>query len=109
MKKFFATIIILNTLLFVGLSSVAKADDKTSAIIGHVITQAIQGNDMDHTEVFTNELNNLIHTFSVDMIDIIMEHMPNILDSISAELRQEADKKYKCSLQDDDYKNKECI
>ena len=32
MKKFFATIIILNTLLFVGLSSVAKADDKTSAI-----------------------------------------------------------------------------
>ena len=109
MKKFFATIIILNTLLFVGLSSVAKADDKTSAIIGHVITQAIQGNDMDHTEVFTNELNSLIHTFSIDMIDIIMEHMPNILDSISAELRQEADKKYKCSLQDDDYKNKECI
>ena len=108
MKKFFATIIIINALLFVSLSSVAKADDKTSAIIGHVITQAIQGNDMDHSEVLTNELNNLIHTFSVDMIDIIMEHMPNILDSISAELRQEADKKYKCSLQDDNYKNKEC-
>ena len=105
MKKFFATIIILNSLLWFGLSSVAKADEKTTAIIGHVITQAIQGNEMDHTEVFTNELNNLIHTFSVDMIDIIMEHMPNILDSISAELRQEADKKYKCSLQDDDYKN----
>jgi hypothetical protein len=108
MKKFFATIIILNTLLFVGLSSVAKADDKTSAIIGHVITQAIQGNDMDHTEVFTNELNNLIHSFTIDMMDIIMEHMPNVLDSISAELRQEADKQYKCSLQGDDYKNKEC-
>ena len=108
MKKFFATIIILNTLLFVGLSSVAKADDKTSAIVGHVITQAIQGNDMDHTEVFTNELNNLIHSFTIDMMDIIMEHMPNVLDSISAELRQEADKQYKCSLQGDDYKNKEC-
>ena len=108
MKKFLATIIILNTLLFVGLSSVAKADDKTSAIIGHVITQAIQGNDMDHTEVFTNELNNLIHSFTIDMMDIIMEHMPNVLDSISAELRQEADKQYKCSLQGDDYKNKEC-
>ena len=108
MKKFFATIIILNTLWCVGLSSVAKADDKTSAIIGHVITQAIQGNDMDHTEVFTNELNNLIHSFTIDMMDIIMEHMPNVLDSISAELRQEADKQYKCSLQGDDYKNKEC-
>ena len=86
----------------------AKADEKTTAIIGHVITQAIESKDMDHTEVFTNELNNLIHTFSVDMIDIIMDHMPSILDSISAELRQEADKQYKCSLQDDDYKNKEC-
>ena len=107
MKKFLAIIIILNSLLFVGLSSVAKADDKTSAIVGHVITQVIQGNDMDHTEVFTNELNNLIHTFSIDMIDIIMEHMPNILDSISAELRQQLDKKYKCSLQGD-YKNKDC-
>ena len=107
MKKFFATIIILNTLLFVGLSSVAKADDKTSAIIGHVITQAIQGNDMDHTEVFTNELNNLIHSFTIDMMDIIMEHMPNVLDSISAQLRQELDKQYKCSLQGD-YKNKDC-
>ena len=68
MKKFFATIIILNTLLFVGLSSVAKADDKTSAIIGHVITQAIQGNDMDHAEVITNELNALMHKFSLDML-----------------------------------------
>jgi len=109
MKKFFATIIILNTLLFVGLSSVAKADDKTSAIIGHVITQAIQGNDMNHTEVFANELNALMHKFSLDMLDIFLEHMPNILDSVQKELKLEADKRYKCSLQDDDYKNKECI
>jgi predicted MPP superfamily phosphohydrolase len=109
MKKFFATIIILNTLLFVGLSSVAKADDKTSAIIGHVITQAIQGNDMDHTEVFTNELNTLMHKFSLDMLDIFLEHMPNILESVQKELKLEADKRYKCSLQDDNYKNKECI
>jgi hypothetical protein len=109
MKKFFATIIILNTLLFVGLSSVAKADDKTSAIIGHVITQAIQGNDMDHTEVFTNELNALMHKFSLDMLDIFLQHMPNIIDSVQKELKLEADKRYKCSLQDNDYKNEECI
>ena len=108
MKKFFATIIILNTLLFVGLSSVAKADEKTSAIVGHVITQAIQGNDMDHAEVFSHELNALVHKFSIDMIEIITKNMPNILDSISTEMRKEADKKYKCSLQSEDYKNKEC-
>ena len=107
MKKFFATIIILNTLLFVGLSSVAKADDKTSAIIGHVITQAIQSNEMDHAEVMTNELAALMHKFSIEMTTVLLQYMPNILDSISAQLRQELDKKYKCSLQGD-YKNKEC-
>jgi len=107
MKKFFITIIILNSLLFVGLSSVAKADEKTSAIVGHVITQVIQGNDMDHSEVLTNELNALMHQFSIDIMETLLQNMPNILDSISAQLRQELDKQYKCSLQGD-YKNKDC-
>ena len=107
MKKFFATIIILNTLLFVGLSSVAKADEKTSSIIGHVITQAIQGNDMDHAEVMSNELKALMHQYSIEMTHVLLQYMPSILDSISAELRQELDKKYKCSLQGE-YKNKDC-
>ena len=107
MKKFFATIIILNTLLFVSLSSVAKADDKTSAIIGHVITQAIQGNDMDHAEVMGNELASIVHKYSIEMTTVLLQYMPSILDTISAQLRQELDKKYKCSLQDD-YKNKDC-
>ena len=108
MNKFFATIIILNTLLFVSLSSVTKADDKTSAIIGHVITQVIQGNDMDHAEVMGNELASIIHKYSIEMTTVLLQHMPSILDSISAQLRQELDKQYKCSLQDD-YKNKEFI
>ena len=107
MKKFFATIIILNTLLFVGLSSVAKADDKTSAIIGHVITQTIQGNDMDYAEVMGNELAAIMHKYSIEMTTVLLQYMPSILDSISAQLRHELDKKYKCSLQGD-YKNKDC-
>ena len=108
MRKFIATVLILNGLIWFGLSNIAKADTKTEAIIGHVITQTIQGNEMDHAEVFSHELNALVHQFSLDMIEIITKNMPNILDSISAELRKEADKKYKCSLQSEDYKNKEC-
>ena len=108
MKKFFTLIIILNTLLWFGLSSVAKADEKTTAIIGHVITQAIQGNDMDHAEVMGNELASIVHKYSIEMTTVLLQYMPSILDSISAQLRQELDKKYKCSLQGD-YKNKECI
>ena len=86
-----------------------KADEKTTAIIGHVITQKIQGNKMDHVEVMSNELAALMHKFSIEITSVLLQNMPNILDSISAQLRQELDKQYKCSLQSDDYKNKECI
>mgnify|MGYP005995462269 CR=1 FL=1 len=107
MKK----LIFILAVLWLGLSAFAnsvKAETKTEAIIGHVITQAIQGNDMDHTEVLTNELNALMHQFSIDIMETLLQNMPNILDSISAQLRQELDKQYKCSLQSEDYKNKEC-
>ena len=55
MKK----IIFILVVLWLGLSAFAnsvKAETKTEALIGHVITQAIQGNDMDHAEVMGNEL-----------------------------------------------------
>ena len=87
----------------------AKADTKSEAIVGHVITQVIQGNDMDHAEVMTNELAALMHKLSIEMTSVLLQNMPNILDSISAQLRLELDKQYKCSLQDDNYKNKECL
>ena len=86
----------------------AMSDEKTETIVGHVITQTIQGNDMDHAEVMTNELNALMHKFSIEMTDVLLQYMPSILDTISAQLRQELDKNFKCSLQSDDYKNKEC-
>ena len=97
----------LSSLWILGFT-MAKADTKSEAIVGHVITQVIQGNDMDHTEVMTNELAALMHKFSIEMTHVLLQHMPNILDSVSAQLRQELDKQYKCSLQGE-YKNKECI
>ncbi len=106
MKK----LIFILAVLWLGLNAFAnsvKADTKTEAIIGHVITQAIQGNDMDHAEVMGNELKLLMHKFSIEMTHVLLQHMPNILDSISAQLRLELDKQYKCSLQSEDYKNKE--
>jgi len=107
MKK----LIFILAILWLGLNAFAnsvKADTKTEAIIGHVITQVIQGNDMDHAEVMGNELKLLMHKYSIEMTHVLLQHMPNILDSISAQLRLELDKQYKCSLQSEDYKNKEC-
>ena len=107
MKK----LIFILAILWLGLNAFAnsvKADTKTEAIIGHVITQALQGNDMDHAEVMGNELKLLMHKYSIEMTHVLLQHMPNILDRISAQLRLELDKQYKCSLQSEDYKNKEC-
>ncbi len=107
MKK----LILLLAILWLVLSDFAnsvKEETKTEEIIGHVIKQVIQGNDMDHAEVMGNELKALMHQYSIEMTHILLQHMPNILDSISAQLRQELDKQYKCSLQSEDYKNKEC-
>ena len=107
MKK----LILLGLIVWLSLNAFAnsvKADTKTETLIGHVITQVIQGNDMDHAEVMGNELKALMHQYSIEMTHILLQHMPNILDSISAQLRQELDKQYKCSLQSEDYKNKEC-
>ena len=100
------SIMALSILLITG---VAKSDEKTTAIVGHVITQVIQGNDMDHAEVMSNELAALMHKYSIEMTTVLLQYMPSILDSISAQLRLELDKQYKCSLQSDDYKNKECL
>ena len=113
MKKILVAISVIMISLFsffffLGYNSV-KADEKTTAIIGHVITQKIQGNNMDHAEVFGNELNALMHQLTIDLTTVLLQNMPNILDSISAQLRLELDKQYKCSLQSDDYKNKECL
>jgi len=107
MKK----LILICAIVWLSLNAFAnsvKADTKTESIVGHVITQVIQGNDMNHSEVLTNELNALMHQFSIDIMETLLHNMPNILDSISAQLRQELDKQYKCSLQSEDYKNKDC-
>ena len=91
----------MKKILFIGLvvwlslnafANSVKADTKTETIVGHVITQVIQGNEMDHSEVLTNELNALMHQFSIDIMETLLQNMPNILDSISAQLRQELDK-----------------
>ena len=106
MKK----ILILLSFVLVSCSFSFKADanDYNTATGVHIITETLKGTDMDYSEILNSETQRLIHSMSLDIIDIIFETMPSILDSISAELRLQADKDYKCALQSNDYKNKEC-
>ena len=84
------------------------ASDMNEAIAGHVIKQQVQGNPVDSSALFEAEMQRLSHNYSLEMISILQKYLPSMLDSISAELRAKADKNYKCALQSDEYKNKDC-
>ena len=61
-------------------------------------------------QVLDDETARLIHQMTINITNEVFKNIPNILDSISAKLREEADLRYKCSLQGKwiTYANKEC-
>ena len=89
-------------------SSVAKADDYNTAVIGHVITEKVSGNGVD-TSVLESEMAKIAHSFALQMTDVLEKNLPVILESLAAQLRQNADSKYKCELlEDTKIADKEC-
>ena len=61
-------------------------------------------------KVLDDETAKIIHQMTINITNEVFRNLPNILDSISAKLREEADLRYKCSLQSNwiTYANKEC-
>ena len=107
MKK----LIFIGLMIWLGLNAFAKsvqANDYNTAVNGHIITQKVQGNNVD-TSVLEGELERLMHLYALDMIDVIEKHLPDILEGLAADIRLKADSKYKCLLlKDSKIKDKEC-
>jgi hypothetical protein len=103
------TIVILLVILNVFIwSSVAKADDYNTAVIGHVIKEKVSGNGVD-TSVLEAEMQKLAYNFALQMTDVLEKNLPVILESLAAQLRQNADSEYKCKLlEDTKIADKEC-
>ena len=106
MKK----VIFLLAILWLGLSAFAKsvkADDYNTAVIGHIIQTKVNGGNVD-TSVLEAELQKLTYNFATEMTFVLQKHLPNILEGIASEMRQNADKIYKCKLlEGDSYECKE--
>jgi len=83
----------------------AMANDYNKAVAGHVIQNA---SIIDKEELMKQELANLAHKHTIELISILQSYLPSILDSIAADLKMKSDLQYKCSIQSDNYKNKEC-
>ena len=107
MKK----LLLILAIVWFGLNAFAKsvqANDSTTATVAHIITQKIQGNNVD-TSVLEAELSRLAYNMSLEMVSILEEHLPYILEGIAQEIRMKADSEYKCSLlKDTKIADKEC-
>ena len=86
----------------------ASANDYNTAVIGHILTETIKGTDLDEGAIMNAETQRLLHTMSLEIIQVVFNNMPNILDGIAADMRMKADKNYKCALQPEEYKNEDC-
>ena len=105
MKK----LILLLALLFWGLTAFqnsVKANDYTTAVIGHVIQNH---KEIDHGKLLESEMNRLMHSVSIEMVSILQKHLPYIMEGVMTELKLELDKTHKCLLlKDSKIKDKDC-
>ena len=96
MKK----MILILAVLWFGLNAVAKSvqeDEYNTAVIGHVVKETVSGNGVD-TSVLEAEMQKLAYNFALHMTDVLEKNLPVILESLAAEIRMNADSKYKCEL-----------
>ena len=97
MKK----LIFLLAILWFGLTAFqnsVKADDKTTATVGHVISETIKGTDIDISYIMEKELEAVAHQFMIESISILQMYLPAILDGVASDMRLKADHEYKCKL-----------
>ena len=102
MKKF---IILLLLLLPVSV----QANDKTTVVVGHVISETIKGTDIDISYIMEKELEGAAHKFIIEATSILQMYLPAILEGLAAEIRLKSDHKLKCKLLENGGMNDGCI
>ena len=70
-------------------------------LIGYLTVHNAHSEQVDVTEVLKVELKRLTHKHSLEIIEVMKEYLPAILEQVAQELRYDADQKFKCSLLED--------
>jgi len=106
-NKLIVTLLIANAFIWGAfLPSNAKANDYNTAVIGHVITNA---NEIDKQALLESEMAKIGHKYALEMVSIMQEYLPSIIDGAMADLRLKLDAKHKCLLlKDTKIADKEC-
>ena len=106
-NKLIITLLIANAFIWgVFLPSDAEANDYNTAVIGHVITNA---GEIDKEALLESEMAKIGHKYALEMVSIMQEYLPSIIDGAMADLRLKLDAKHKCLLlKDTKIADKEC-
>ena len=108
MKKLIVLLAVVYFTLSEFMNSV-KDNDYGKAVIGHVIQTTVNGENVDHSKLLEQEMNKLMHSVTIEMVSILQQHLPYIMDGVMTELRLELDKTHKCLLlKDSKIKDKDC-
>ena len=76
----------------------ANSSDYYLATISNVITNKIQGENVNVEQLMNDELKNVMNQFALDSLQIISQYLPVLLEGALVEMRLEIDKAYKCAL-----------
>ena len=101
MKKFIIWLLLL-------LPVSVQANDKTTVVVGHVISETIKGTDIDISYIMEKELEAVAHKFMIESISILQAYLPAILEGVASDMRLKADEKYKCKLLENGGMNDGC-
>ena len=107
MKKLLIIAFIFN-LICLAVPFAVQANDKTTATVGHVVSETIKGSDIDISYIMEKELEAIAHKFMIESISVLQAYLPAILDGVAADLRLQADSKYKCKLLENGGMNDGC-
>ena len=107
MKKLLIIAFIFN-LICLAVPFAVQANDKTTATVGHVVSETIKGSDIDISYIMEKELEAIAHKFMIESISVLQAYLPAILDGVAADLRLKADEAYKCKLLENGCMNDGC-
>ena len=108
MKKLIVLLAVIYFTLTAFMNSV-KANDYGKAVVGHIIQTTVNGENVDHSKLLEQEMNKLMHSVTIEMVSILQQHLPYIMDGVMTELKLELDKTHKCLLlKDSKIKDKDC-
>ena len=97
MKKLLIIAFIFN-LICLAVPFAVQANDKTTATVGHVVSETIKGSDIDISYIMEKELEAIAHKFMIESISILQAYLPAILEGVASDMRLKADEAYKCKL-----------